>query len=345
MDIKKFHDELLASDEFAQYSLRATFFVRRIRGLRLWEAIQEVSKLVRVENGFDWSNPRSLGIEAHAWERAQEKQIHPLLVFCHPRILSQQPALLRYYRTVALISQKGLGALVGGNVAAIEAGWSQRLSVESISKIVITLNSIISAMLKGAADIDARDLPGYQFASAGATIQGSWNNAVGAAGEEAIRTILIQHLRGELEQVAWRDSTASDYTPEMHTELIDRVADVRILRLKGGYHLCFASEPDVSLRDPRGLPLLSVEVKAGADPAGSLERLGAAMKSFENDRNLNPRVKTVYVVRALTPELQRRISHSKPFDYTFSLSDLLVSDRTQKTFANLVVRAMLKNKN
>lgn len=30
-----FHKQLLASDEFGQYSLRATFFVRKLRGLRL----------------------------------------------------------------------------------------------------------------------------------------------------------------------------------------------------------------------------------------------------------------------------------------------------------------------
>ncbi|MCK7511704.1 MAG: hypothetical protein MZV70_51770 [Desulfobacterales bacterium] len=57
--------------------------------------------------------------------------------------------------------------------------------------------------------------------------------------------------------------------------------------------------------------MVAVEVKAGGDPAGALERLGAA-KSFEDDRNLNPRVKTVYVVRCITPELQRRISQNNP---------------------------------
>lgn len=62
MDHTDFHKELLASDEFGQYSLRATFFVRKLRGLRLWEAIDEVKALVGVGGGFTWNdrdlNPR-----------------------------------------------------------------------------------------------------------------------------------------------------------------------------------------------------------------------------------------------------------------------------------------------
>jgi hypothetical protein len=86
---------------------------------------------------------------------------------------------------------------------------------------------------------------------------------------------------------------------------------------------------------------VAIEVKAGADPAGALERLGAAMKSFENDRAINPRVKTVYVVRGLTPELRKRISQGSPFDHTFSLAEILADSKTQQVFANLVLRVML----
>jgi hypothetical protein len=66
------------------------------------------------------------------------------------------------------------------------------------------------------------------------------------------------------------------------------------------------------------------------------------MKSFDNDRNLNPQVKTVYVVRCMTPELQRRINQSKPFDYTFGLAELLASETSQLTFANLLRREVLR---
>lgn len=341
MNVKQFHKDLLASDAFAQYSLRATFFVRSLRSLRLLEAIQEVNRLTKVSASFDWGDPKSLGIEPEAWDRLGQKRITPLLVFCHSRVLSEQPRLLLYYRTVALISQKGLAALIDKSsdyIKKIEAGKVDQLDQESLDRFVVAINSVLSAIVKTAADINARDLPGYQFATAGATIQGSWNNAVGAEGEAAVKTILVNHLRDEIVQVVWRDSTSTDYSTAQHASVLDRIDEIRVVRMKGGYHLVFSSEPDVSLRSPKNIPLVAIEVKAGADPAGALERLGAAMKSFEHDRDINPRVKTVYVV---TPELQKRISHGSPFDHTFGLSELLADDRTQRTFANLLLRVVL----
>jgi hypothetical protein len=336
-----FHKKLLPSDEFAQCSLRATFFVRNLRGMRLWEAIHEVHRIIKLKNSFTWRDYKRFGIDSEAWRRVAEKKIHPLLLFSHPRVLAEQPRLLLYYRTVALISQKGLGTLVGGNIAAVEAGKVEKLEPRWLSEVVIALNSLQAAIIRTAADINADDLPGYQFATAGATIQGSWNNAIGDEGEAAVKTILVKHLQSEIVQVVWRDGATSDFDPVSATALLDCIGQVRVLRLQGGHHLLFSSEPDVSLRDPNDIPVVAVEVKAGADPAGALERLGAAMKSFENDRNLKPRVKTVYVVRSITPELQKRISQGSPFDHTFGLSELLADDRTQRVFANVILRVVL----
>ncbi|HVA46762.1 MAG TPA: XcyI family restriction endonuclease [Pirellulales bacterium] len=339
-----FHQQLLASDEFARCSLRATFFVRRLRGLRLWEAIQEVQRLVAVSSGFVWDERGAWGIETVAWDYVANRQMNPLLIFCHPRVISEQPRLLLYYRTLALLSQKGLKSLVGADVARLEAGKTERLDPEWLKKLVLAINSILSAMIVGSADIEPRDLAGFQFASAGSTIQGSWNNSVGSEGEAAVKTILLNWLRAEIAQIVWRDNTSVAYTEDSHAALIDRIAEIRVVRLKQGYHLIFSNEPDISLRDPSDLPVLAIEVKAGTDPAGALERLGAAMKSFENDRNLNPRVQTVYVVRCMTPELRKRISQGGFFDQTFGLSELLSDQRSQQTFANLVLRSVLGKK-
>ncbi len=231
--------------------------------------------------------------------------------------------------------------LVGGNVANVEAGKVETLDRKWLDKVVIALNSIASTIIKNSAEIDAYALPGFQFATAGATIQGSWNNAIGAEGEAAVRTILINHLRDEIVQLVWRDGSTTPYAAEQHTSFVDNINDLRVLRLKPGYHIQFGSEPDVSMRDPTDVPVVAVEVKAGADPAAALERLGAAMKSFENDRDINPRVKTVYVVRCMTPELQNRINQGSFFDHTFALSELLVNETRQKAFANLFLRVVL----
>lgn len=45
--------------------------------------------------------------------------------------------------------------------------------------------------------------------------------------------------------------------------------------------ILFSSEPDISLLNNQGTTIGVIEVKGGADPAGALERYGAAKKSFE----------------------------------------------------------------
>ena len=338
---EQYHDRSLNSRAFAEYRFLAKCRIRALQDHPISEAFYEVTQLLKVKESFDWSEAKIVGIEDEAWQRIAKKKIDPLLVFCHPRVIQEQPKLLLYYRTAALISQKGLNTLVGGNVAGVEGGKKTSLDPKWIGEVAVALNSIISIVVKSAADISVEDIPGFQFASAGATIQGSWNNAIGKEGETAVQTILINHLRAEILQIVWRDSSTTDYVPTFHPGLIDRLRDVRVIRMKQGFHMIFSSEPDISLRDPKDLPVVSIEVKAGYDTAGALERLGAGMKSFDHDRNLNPRVKTVYVVRCMTPELQKRISQNNPFDHTFGLAELLADDKAQKTFANLILRVML----
>ena len=340
MTLSSFHKQLLASDDFAQYGLRATFFEKELRSLRMWELIHEVQQLAKVSGSFDWGDRKKWGIDEVAWARVESKQISPLSIFCHPRVLSEQPPLLRYYRTISLISQKGLSSLVPGDIAKIESGKIDRIEPGRVSQIALALNCIVSIVIKTAAEIDERDFVGFHFATAGVGVQGSWNNAIGAQGEEVIKRILVNNLRDEIAQIVWRNGKTLDYTPGAHSEVLDRIKEIRVVRLKDAFHLLFSSEPDVSLRDPRDLPVMAIEVKAGTDTAGALERLGAAMKSFENDRNLNPRVVTVYVVRCMTPELRKRIQENNPFDYTFGLTELMADEKTQLTFSNLIVRAL-----
>ena len=100
----------------------------------------------------------------------------------------------------------------------------------------------------------------------------------------------------------------------------------------------------MSLRNLKDRPVIAIEVKAGKDRAGALERLGAGMKSFENDRALNPRVKTVYVVMSLTKAVQDRINQDGLVDHTFDLAQLLADDDTQRRFANLLLERMIDRK-
>ena len=60
--------------------------------------------------------------------------------------------------------------------------------------------------------------------------------------------------------------------------------------------LVFADEPDVAIYQ-NDVPQVAVEVKGGIDPAGVLERIGAALKSLQRTRQENPNSVTVLILQ------------------------------------------------
>lgn len=276
-----------------------------------------------------------------AWDQAGKFEVDPVLCFLHPRVLAEQPSLLLYYRCVALLSQKGLQSLCGVSPSSIETGRQTKIPQEARMKIVGAVNSVLSVLMASLDRLKTEHLKAFLYATAGTQIQGSWNNAVGEQGETVVKEIVVACLWEEVVQVVWKnDSTTSK--PELALEdLRARALEIKVLRLTDGFHCVFSTEPDISLRAPDERPLIAVEVKAGIDPAGALERLGAAMKSFENERSMNPRMKTVYVASCITDEVRNRIDQTKPFDRTFLLPTLLSDATTQKRFAGLFVREIV----
>jgi len=185
----------VARSALALHRLDAIALVRAIN--EIW-TIHAVRKLADVPLSFDWSDFTRLGIEKDAWEKVKNQEIEPTRIFFRPRVLFVQPQLLEYYRSLALLSQKDLSKVIGGSVARIEAGKVDRPAPDLVTRAVVAINSILSAVVTTAADIGSGDLRGFQFAAAGATIQGSWNNAVGKEGERAVGTILLNNLRDEI---------------------------------------------------------------------------------------------------------------------------------------------------
>ena len=259
-------------------------------------------------------------------------------------MLAEQPSLLLYYRCVALLSQKGLQTLSGVTVAGIETGKRASIPRSSRQKLVLAINSVLSLVIASLDQLQHEHLKAFVYSSAGAQIQGSWNNAVGEHGETVVKKLIVDNLVKELVQLVWKDDTSTAANAVKPEELHNRISEIKVLRLTDGFHCIFGSEPDMSFRAPDETPLIAVEVKAGTDPAGSLERLGAAMKSFENERSINPRVKTIYVASCITEEVQNRMNQIKPFDHTFRLSQLLSDSRWQKRFAGLFVKEIVRHK-
>ena len=318
--------------------LRAQFFARRLREFGFFDIAAEVQKLLLIRDSFPWSKCDRFGVSQPALRAVQEADIEPLLFFLHPRVLDEQPSLLLYYRCVALLSQKGLHALAGTSVAGIESGKAARVPRAKAKQIILAVNGALSLLAETVEPLERRYLDIFLYATAGAQVQGSWANAIGTQGEILIKEIVIGSLWDEVTQIVWKNDSSD--TPETITkdEALRRAGDVKVIRLAHGFHCLFASEPDMSFRSADGKPLLAIEVKAGTDPAGALERYGAAIKSFSNEKAINPRVKTVYVASCLTPEVRSRIDEENPFDYTYLVSELLRKKKSRQKLVGLMLR-------
>lgn len=342
LNISSFVNSLISSPEFSNYSLRSQFFSRKLRELRFLTIIEEVKKLLPVCNLFSWKDTEKFGIDKLALKKIKDLKIEPLLFFLHPRILNEQPKLLLYYRCIAMLSQKGLSMLAGGNISGIETGRVNRLSQLQIAKMCIAINKILSIIALTFIDLKQRYLEIFLYSSAGSQIQGSWNNAIGKQGERSIKEVVLTHIKDEIQQIVFKNDKSVLISEISFEDLLNESNNIKVLRLKYGFHCIFSSEPDISFRDINEKPFVAVEVKAGTDPAGALERLGAAMKSFEHEKGINPRLKTVYIASCVTPEVQKRIQQNNPFDYIFLLGELISDQSTQLRFVNLFISEIVK---
>lgn len=89
------------------------------------------------------------------------------------------------------------------------------------------------------------------------------------------------------------------------------------------------------MRDARGRVLAGIEVKAGTDPAGALERLGAVFKSFDRILEESPEAETILVLSCITDEVQSRVDASATIKRKFNLVEILSNkNQIQTQFVN-----------
>ena len=99
----------------------------------------------------------------------------------------------------------------------------------------------------------------------------------------------------------------------------------------------FSNEPDISLLNADGTTACAIEVKGGADPAGALERYGAANKSFAESRRLTPGVPTILVASCITSEVHTRIEQDPFITSYYNLTELISEESaTYKLFMDEV---------
>lgn len=116
---------MTSSKEIAQtqYSLRSSFFYRDRKTFQsLCELVEKIDS-----SKYDWSDFQELGISKPSWKHVQKRKILPTSVFCHPQLIMDNPILVGYYRSLALLPQKGLGRLAF-STKNLEEGQRRSLS-------------------------------------------------------------------------------------------------------------------------------------------------------------------------------------------------------------------------
>ncbi|WP_414549147.1 XcyI family restriction endonuclease [Anabaena sp. CCY 0017] len=119
------------------------------------------------------------------------------------------------------------------------------------------------------------------------------------------------------------------YNPDRLEEQLGNVECYRGVMLANQTSILFSSEPDISLLSNQGTTIGVIEVKGGTDPAGALERYGAAKKSFEEARRSNSEVRTILVASCITNEVHTRIQNDSTISTYFNLTEILSENSRQ----------------
>lgn len=319
------------------YFLRSTFTYNRLRSEGYFELFMKISKFARIEGEkLNWDDRGKWSISEEAWVILQANKIAPMMVFLHPKVLQLNPSFLKYYRSVALMPQKGLTTLTGvSSVNKIEEGKVEagRVAQNHIDKLVKTINETMSLLVTLASDINEKKIEGMMYATAGVKIDGSWRNQIGAEGERVIRKIIFNELFAH-DEISSIENKKDVLTEIAQWNANGDIDDVKKLHLINGYSILFSSDPDVTMYNDAGAIVGIIEIKSGLDPAGALERLGAMFKSFENTLAEYPDAVTILVASCITKEVDKRLNASMSVRQRYLTTDITSSEAEKRKFVN-----------
>lgn len=286
---------------------KSEFFHQKLHELGMLEIAYRIEGI----KGEDLDWPRAdLGISQSAWNKIIHRGIKPVIVFTHPHVLMTIPRSLSYYRMLSMASQKSMKR-VGLNGDAYETG-RQFTDEEAAQAFAQHLNRIISLIVEADEVVDAREFDLWRGMAAGSQVQGSWQNVKGDKAEILIKGLLRNRLRD-------RDLVANE--SENGTTFL----------LRDGRKVVFGTEPDIGIYGSKDEILAAIEIKGGLDPAGVLERIGAALKSLSRIKEENPSALTLLILQSISLSKQAENdleTNKQVIDYWFTLED--VSDNEER---------------
>ena len=260
-----------------------------------------------------------MGITKEAWNRVIHRGIKPIRVFAHPEVLKQNSKRVGYYRMLAMVSQKSM-ARIGLGINQYEE--KQHFLDDDVAlEISKHLNKVVSVLIEHDEKIDAREFDLWRGMAAGSQAQGSWQNTKGDKAEVVIKEFVERRVR-EKELVSEETSHGKG----------------KILELKDGRQLILGSEPDIGLYKDDVIQI-AIEIKGGIDPAGVLERFGAALKSLRRAKQGNPNSITILIMQgvSLTSKAEEEIERSKSIiDHFFTIEDVIGNEDVRKRFLKIL---------
>lgn len=327
---------LLVEAHRVNYRLRSTFFYRKIKEYGVLSLPAMVTALLPFGNLYSWDEREAWGISQDAFSYVSDHpSLHPLEVFSHPKLLREQPHLLPYYRNIAALSQKSVGYLTKINAQKLETAAAKGISLREDYALTLArlFNQHVSLIVEASIQsLTKEELHGVLLASTGAQIDGSWRNAIGEEAEKVVQRLLINEAKERqllAALITRADNRIEWYDPAKLSEQLGNIHNYRGVLLTNQTSILFSSEPDVSLLDASGNTVCAMEIKGGTDPAGALERYGAAKKSFEESRRFAPEVHTILVASCITSEVHSRIAQDETITSYYNLTALLSDDSRQ----------------
>jgi hypothetical protein len=190
-----------------------------------------------------------------------------------------------------------------------------KLSRNDALKLSRHLNRIISSLIEHDEKIDPREFDIWRGMCAGSQAQGSWQNIKGDRAEVVVKDLIRKRL--------------IDKGLVIERKIRNKIEE---LKLKDGRKFILGSEPDIGIYQDK-LIQLAIEIKGGIDPAGVLERFGAALKSLRRSKQENSKSITILLMQgvSLTPKVKEEINKAKEvIDHFFTIEEITVNEDQRK---------------
>ncbi len=305
--------------------------LRRVRSLLIVTSLQKredikvFKALKKLEIELSWTPLSKYMIDLEIWEYVtKEKKYDPKLVFCHPEIIRTLPTSSLYYRGLTGLSIKAAKEYIGSIENLEKGNLRGKVDGEKANKIALVYNTFICSIIKGSSEWTLENGKRTIVATLGITLDGIMRNKIGAIAEERIRTLIFEWLKQNSLVVSINSN-----------ENLENNNLPLTCELKNNIVMKFSAEPDISFFKSTGEKeelLAVVEIKGGIDPAGALERYGAATKSFQHALTLNQRCKNFFLSAVYTPELIKRINNDRLVEQYYDVIDILEDKSTREDF-------------